>query len=107
MFDLRRSWWRRERGEGGEERGEEGGGREGKDLVSGLLFASQKLSILFYFILFIYLFCFFRAAPAAYGGFQTRGQVGAAAASLRHSHSTAGPVLPLRPTPQLMATLDP
>ena len=35
------------------------------------------------------LFCFlsFWAAPRAYGGSQTRGQIGAAAACLHHSHS--------------------
>ena len=30
---------------------------------------------------------FFRAAPMAYGGSQARGQIGATAASLHHSHS--------------------
>ena len=32
-------------------------------------------------------FRFFRAAPAAYGGSQARGLIGAAAAGLHHSHS--------------------
>ena len=32
----------------------------------------------------------FRAAPAAYGGSQARGQMGATAASLHHSHSNEG-----------------
>ena len=31
-----------------------------------------------------------RAAPAAYGGFQAGDQIGAAAAGLHHSHSSAG-----------------
>ena len=31
--------------------------------------------------------CLFRATPAAYGGFQGRGPIGAVVASLRHSHS--------------------
>ena len=35
------------------------------------------------------------------------GQIGAAAASLHHSHSTAGSEPSLQPTPQLRATLDP
>ena len=39
--------------------------------------------------LFFLLFCLFRAAPMAYGGSQARGPIGAAAASLRHSHSNA------------------
>ena len=34
-------------------------------------------------------FCLFRAAPVAYGGSQARGQMGASAAGLRHSHSKA------------------
>ena len=34
---------------------------------------------------------FSRAAPAAYGGPQARGPIGAVAADLRHSHSNAGP----------------
>ena len=38
-------------------------------------------SILFFF--------FFRSTLAAYGTFQTRGRIGAAAASLRHSHSNS------------------
>ena len=33
--------------------------------------------------------CVFRAAPAAYGGSQFRGRIGAVAASLHHSHSNA------------------
>ena len=43
--------------------------------------------------LFIYLFSLFafsRAAPAAYGGSQARGLIGAAATGLRHSHSHTG-----------------
>ena len=71
------------------------------------------LSLHFILFLFIYLFiyfvcvCLFRAAPAAYGGSQTRGLIGAAAAGLRHSHSNARSEPSLKTTPQLMATLDP
>ena len=46
-------------------------------------------------------------APAAYGGSQARGQIGAAATSLHHSHSNARSELHLQPTPQLTATPDP
>ena len=64
-----------------------------------------------HFVLFIYLFiCLFAislAAPAAYGGSQARGPVGAVAASLLQSHSNAGSESSLQPTPQLTATLDP
>ena len=49
----------------------------------------------------------FRSAPSAYGNFQARGQIGAAAASLCHSHSNAGFEPCLQPTPHLTATLDP
>ena len=61
--------------------------------------------------LFIY-FCLFAiswAAPAVYGGSQARGQIGAIATGLRHthSHSNVGSEPHLQPTPQLMATPDP
>ena len=36
------------------------------------------------------LFGLFRTAPVAYGGSQARGQIGAVAASLHHSHSNTG-----------------
>ena len=40
---------------------------------------------------FVVFFClFFRAAPLAYGSSQTRGKMGAIAASLFHSHSNMG-----------------
>ena len=41
----------------------------------------------------------------AYGGSQAGGQIGATAAG--HSHSHAGSKPRLRPTSQLMSTLDP
>ena len=52
-------------------------------------------------------FPLFRAAPTAYGSSQTRGQIGAAAAGLHHSHSNARSEPHLQPTPQLMAMPDP
>ena len=60
---------------------------------------TQPLGLLFYFIYF----CLFRATPAAYGGSQARGPVGAAAAGLHHSHSNSGSNPSLQHTPQLMA----
>ena len=54
--------------------------------------------------LFIY-FCLFRAVPAAYGGSQASGGIGATAAGLHHSHSHVGSKPHLRPPPQLMATV--
>ena len=60
----------------------------------------------FFFCLFLS-FCPLRAAPAAYGGSQARGLIGAVAASLCQRHSNAGSKPRLRPIPQLMATPDP
>uniref|UniRef100_A0A8D1TKU1 Fibrinogen C-terminal domain-containing protein n=1 Tax=Sus scrofa TaxID=9823 RepID=A0A8D1TKU1_PIG len=57
----------------------------------------------------LYLFIYFCpsaiswAAPAAYGGSQARGPIGAVAIRLRQSHSKAGSEPRLQPTPQLMA----
>ena len=56
---------------------------------------------------FFGLFFFLKAAPAAYGGSQARGRIGAVAASLHCSHSNARSKPHLRPTPQLRATPDP
>ena len=53
------------------------------------------------------IFFFFMAAPAACRSAQARGPTGAAAAGLRYSHSNARSELHLRPTLQLLATLDP
>ena len=41
----------------------------------------------FIFIFFVFCFLFFRAAGVAYGNSQVRGQIGAPAANLYHSHS--------------------
>ena len=68
----------------------------------------QKSNIFEYCILYqCPFFFFFRAAPAVYGGSQTRGRIGATAPGLCHSHNSAGSELHLLPTPQLMAVLDP
>ena len=53
-----------------------------------------------------FLFFFFKAAPVAYGSSQARAQIGAAAASLCHSHSNVGSEPHLQPTLQLSAMLD-
>ena len=47
------------------------------------------------------------AEGAAYGSSQARGLIGAAAASLHHSHSNAGSEPHLKPTPLFVAMLDP
>ena len=62
----------------------------------------KNLDFFFFFCL-----CFLGPHPMAYGGSQTRGQMGATATSLHHSHSNVGSKLHLRPTPQLKATMDP
>ena len=56
--------------------------------------------------LYVYIFCFFRAAPVAYGGSQARGLIEATAAGLRHLNNL-GSEPRLGPTPQLIAMLDP
>ena len=64
---------------------------------------TNHFSYLFFFLVFVFL----RAALVAYGDSQARGLIGAAAASLRQSHSSARSELCLQPTPQLTATMDP
>ena len=54
-----------------------------------------------------FFFFLFRAALMAYGSFQARGQIGAAADCLQHSHISTGSKPHLRPTPQLKAMSDP
>ena len=49
----------------------------------------------------------FRTTSVAYGGSQVRGPIGATAAGLCHSHSSAGSDPHLQPTPQLKAMPDP
>ena len=60
-----------------------------------------------YFCFRFHFFDFFRAAAEAHGSSQTRGQIGATAAGLHHSHSNVGSEPSLRPTAQLPATVDP
>ena len=61
----------------------------------------------FIIIIIIIIICLFRAAPKAYGGFQARGQIEAAAASLHHSHRNEGSESHLQPTPQVITAPDP
>ena len=55
----------------------------------------------------LFFFLLFRAVPTAYGGPQTRGLIGATAASLHHSYRNVGSEQCLQPAQQLMATPDP
>ena len=67
-------------------------------------FLPKRYSFLFFVTFFLCVL--FRAASMAYGSSQTRGQIGAAAAGLHHSHSNVGLKLHLRPTPQFSVTPD-
>ena len=78
-----------------------------KEILKRLQFSSLKtlLARAYKSLFFIFLFLFFclsafsRATPAAYGGSQARGIIGA--------YSNVGSELCLRPTPQLTAMPDP
>ena len=61
------------------------------DMSVFTLAAEFNLSALLQTIFFFCLFAFSWAAPAAYGGSQARGPIGAVAASLRQSHSNPQP----------------
>ena len=65
--------------------------------------ASTQLFLSFFLFSFSVFFCLFRSAPAAYGGSQARGRIGAVAAGLHHRHSNTRSQPCLQPTPQLMA----
>ena len=66
----------------------------------GLNFVDNRSFLVFF------VFCLFRAVPAAYGHSQARGRIGATAADLHQSHSNSGSEPCLRPIPHLTATLD-
>ena len=59
-----------------------------------------------FFVLILVWFCLFRSTRTACGGSQARGQIGAVATSLHHSHSNMGSKPYLRPTPQCTAMPD-
>ena len=66
------------------------------------------LALFGFFFPLIYLFSLFAfsgAAPAADGGSQARGRIGAVATGLRQSHSNAGSEPHLQPAPQLTQCL--
>ena len=71
----------------------------GLDLFTKILLFKTDLGLGGSFIyLFIY-FCFVGATLRAYGGSQARGQIGATAANLYHSHSNARSEPRLQPSP--------
>ena len=69
--------------------------------------ASTSRTVTYHQHLFFFSFWLFRATPAAYGGSQARGQIGAVATSLRHSHSSARPRPCLRPNTTAHGKADP
>ena len=71
-----------------------------------LFFCSACFTIM-YVCIYLNFFFLLRVAPAAHGGSQARGPIGAIAAGLCHSHSNTGSELHLRLTSELMATPDP
>ena len=80
----------------------------GREIFVSLRLTTRDFSnIVFSFLSFFFFFVFSEAVPSAHGVSQGRGLIGAVAASLCQSHSNWGSELHLRPTPQLMATLDP
>ena len=116
-LECRQQWQENKTGQVGERREwkktmECHSGSQERNMESGVGWAGGKwrgvgsvLFCLFYFISFH--FILFRAAPVACGGSQAKGWSRAAATGLCHSHSTARSKLRLRPTPRLMAVLDP
>ena len=67
----------------------------------------QARNLLAYLFLCLFVCLFFRASLETYRGSQDRGQIGATAAGLNHSHRNTRSELRLRPTPQLTAMPDP
>ena len=63
---------------------------------------NMRVHVFFFFVVVVISW----AAPAAYGGSQARGPIGAVATGLRQSHSNPGSEPRLQPTPQLTATPD-
>ena len=65
---------------------------------------AEVVVLVFVVVLFL---SFFRGASTAHGGSQDRGQIGAVATSLCHSHSNARSEPHLQATPQCMVMPDP
>ena len=74
-------------------------------LTSCAAMPTEKQNLYFIFLFLFLIFAFSRATPAAYGGSQGRGLIGAVAMGLYHSQTRSE--LLLRPTPQLMAMPGP
>ena len=65
----------------------------------------KEFGLIFVVVVVVVVVAISWADPAAYGGSQARGRIGAVATGLHQSHSNAGSELHLRP--QLTATQDP
>ena len=70
-------------------------------------YSAIKRNMVLSFFSFFFFFCLFRAALAAYGGSQARGQIRATDAGLHHSHINARSEPHLQTTLQLTATQNP
>ena len=73
-------------------------------------YATGKAKYIYILKIYTYIYIYillFKAAPAAYGGSQARGPIGAVATRLCHSHSHGRSESHLRLTPQLTAAPDP
>ena len=66
-----------------------------------------RYCVVFLFVCLFVFLPFSRATPAAYGGSQARGLIGAVAAGLPQNHSNVGSEQRLQSTLQLTATPDP
>ena len=78
--------------------------------INERIFAPSLITVIDFAAIFFFIslfLCLFRAIPAAYGGSQARGWIGAVAAGLHHRHSNAGSEPHLWPTPQLTPMPDP
>ena len=86
--------------------GKEGGRILHRPLLgaTGEVFGFVSFGVIFFGGVF---FAFSRATPAAHGGSQARGLIGAVAAGLYYSQSNEGSEPRPRPTPLLTATPDP
>ena len=62
-------------------------------ILNPLRHSGNSIMFQFYFIIYLFIYLLFRAAPAADEGSQARGQMGATAAGLRHSPSNVGYML--------------
>ena len=86
-------------------------GRPPGEVLSGGMDASglqahAPLLLLFIYLFIFYLFLSYSGCTCSIWKFQGA-RIGVVGAGLRHSHSNVGSQPHLRPTPQLMATLDP